>query len=205
MIINVFGKKRSGKSEVGKLLSNKFNLPTIAFAKKLKDLVKDCSGLDDSYKGMKGPYSRNVDIYILNKELKKFSYETLTQHEIDSIRAIEYGDVGDVQRNLIKFIGTEIFRTRNEYHWINHFRNEISKFDKGYICDDCRFFNEYNFIKSSGEGVIAIKVVNTKENIDNVDQHASEIDIDKFPYDYMIYNNHDGISKLEKSVNDLKI
>jgi hypothetical protein len=207
MIICLIGEKTSGKSEVGKILSKKFNLPTFALAKKLKDLIKDCSGLDDSYKEKEGSYPRNVDIYLINKELKKFNYDLLSQQEVDNIRAIEYYSIGEVYRNLLTYIGTEVFRSRNEYHWIDLFKLETDKFENGFICDDCRFLNEYHFIKTSyNESPITIKIIDSrvKNKVYTEDKHITEVEYEKIPYDYMIYNTHDGLQKLEENINKLK-
>jgi hypothetical protein len=206
MIICLIGEKTSGKSEVGKILSKKFNIPTFAFAKKLKDLIKECSGLDDSYKGKEGSYPRNVDLYIINKELKRFNYDMLSQQEIDSIKAIEYYPIGEVYRNLLTYVGTEIFRTRNENHWIYQFKAETDKFENGFVCDDCRFVNEYTFMDENYQTrPIVIKVVDGRKRVSSEDKHVTETEFEKIPAAYTLYNYHDGLDKLEEKVNKLKI
>jgi len=197
----LFGKKGSGKTEVAKILEKRLNLKRIFFAKKLKELIFNCSGLDDSFKEKKGSYQRNVDIYTLNKDLKKYGYSVLTQEENDHIRAIEYyPNVGDVYRNLLQYIGTNIYKSRNDFHWVNFFKNDAIAANNGFVCDDCRFVVEKNYIKNNFK-VKMIKVYSDDDNDD--DTHESETEQKDFPYDYLIYNSKDGLDKLEKTVVEL--
>jgi hypothetical protein len=208
MIIGLGGRIKSGKSTVAKILSEQYNLPIVAFAKKLKDLVTACSGLDDSYKGKKGPYNGNVDFSIINDELKKYGYSVLDQNEIDHIRAIEYHDVGDVYRYLLKYLGTEVFRSRNTNHWIDLFVNETTKgMDNGFICDDVRFPNEHHAIKTrfnrrnNGYFNVTMKIVSP--DAENNHNHDSEVLIDKIQFDKVFKNKHEGLDKLKDRLNNV--
>lgn len=200
------GKKRSGKTEISNYLSDNYKIPVIAFAKKLKDLVADCSGLNDSYKGKKGSYPRNIDYFVVNKELKKWGYGQLTENEIDHIRAIEYHDIGEVYRLLLNYIGTNIFRTRNPNHWIYALKKEVEKeeYSNGFICDDCRFLNEFEFLKNNYD-IISIKVTNSKQKTSNniSDSHISEVELENIKCQHSIVNEHDGVEKLINKIKNV--
>jgi dephospho-CoA kinase len=191
MIIGLCGKKRSGKNEIAKYLSNKLNIPIYSFADPLKDLVFEVSGLTDSDKENDELYEgKNFNIFPIKKELKKYKYDKLTEHEIDSLKAIEYFKISEIYRHLLQYIGTNIFRNRNEYHWINLFKNKFTYndiYNGSFIISDIRFINEYMFINSLPES----KCIKITRNFNNFnDNHISENEIDKIRFTYKFKNNY---------------
>ena len=105
-------------------------------------------------------------------------------------------------RQLLIDIGTGLGRTYNKDIWLDVFAHTIDKNkDKNYnmvILTDCRFINEFNFIK--GKGFFNIKIV--REDSSNIN-HISETEQDSIPeseFDAIIYNN----STLDHLSNEVK-
>jgi hypothetical protein len=192
MIIGLCGKKRSGKGEIAKYLSNKLNIPIYSFASPLKDLIFQISGLTDIDKDNNEYYTGKVfNLSPLKKELKKYNkYGKLTIEEIDSLKAIEYYKISEIYRYLLQYIGTNIFRNRNEYHWIQTFKNKFSYNEinnSDFIIDDIRFINEYRFINTLPNSK-CIKIIRNTNHYD--DNHISENEIDKVRFTYKFKNNY---------------
>jgi len=188
MIIGFSGKMRSGKTEAASYLSKKLNIPVFSFATPLKRLVLEMTGLDINSKNSDELYTGKViDLKPLKKELFKFKYDQLTINEIDHIKAIEYYKVGEIYRNLLQYVGTNIFRTRHPQHWCNVFMYEHKK-DSNFVVDDIRFANEYYLILNYKDSEV-FKIV--RETNENNDEHLSETEIDtvKFPRSKIIKNN----------------
>lgn len=208
MIIGLGGKKESGKSEAASYLSKKFNLKKVAFATELKKLIFDISGLDDSHKKDFNDYTGNVEFKIINSVLKKNGYSLLSQYEIDTITAIEYHKNADVFRLLCQYVGTEVFRKRNVNHWIDKFIESVKNLN-GFICDDIRFPNEHNIIKHkfNDSYIKTIKIISTKTknqtNNTNINNHDSEILLDKINFDITILNDHNGLNKYYNELDNI--
>ena len=197
MIIGLAGKKGTGKSEIAKYLSNKLNIPVYSFASFLKKLVFDISGLTDDDKENNNYYDgRNFNLIPLKKELKRCGYDKLSSEEIDSLKAIEYYRTAEIYRNLLQYIGTNIFRSRNEYHWINSFKNKYA-LDESYIVDDIRFFNEYNFINIQNNSK-CVKIERPDKK--NIDYHVSENEIDRVRFKYKFSNKTNNLLSLYNDI-----
>jgi len=197
MIIGLAGKKRSGKTEISKYLSRRLNIPIYSFATPLKRLVYNISGLTDIDKTNNNFYTGKVlNLDPLKRELKKFKYDKLTIENIDSIKAIEYCKICDIYRYLLQYIGTDIFRVRNSYHWVTCFRNAYH-LDKSYIVDDIRFINEFTYVNNQKESTCAkIENPTTKK----WDEHVSEIELDKIRFKYKFINKNNGLLQLYEDV-----
>ena len=197
MIIGLSGKKRSGKTEVAQYLSNKFNYNIYSFAAPLKKLVYSISGLTDIDKDNYEYYDGRIfNLDVLRKELKKNKYAPLTPEEIDTLKAIEYLKISDIYRNLLQYIGTDIFRSRNENHWIFKFKENLN--DNDFIVEDIRFLNEYLYISNLSNS-ITIKII---RNNTQYDSHISELEIDKIRFKYIFKNNFDNLIDLYNSLDN---
>lgn len=106
-------------------------------------------------------------------------------------------------RALLQFIGTEIFQNVFSPHvWINTVKFKLTGRD---IIADVRFIKEADFI-SDNNGVL-INIVNTKY-INKTDNHASEMELSGFKFNYTIIWDGDNkeylFNELVKFYNDIK-
>lgn len=199
MIIGLAGKKGSGKSTVSKYLSEKLNIPVYSFATPLKRIVNEMSGLTDNDKINEDYYTGRVfNLDPLKKELKKCGYDKLTIEDIDTLKAIEYLKVGDIYRNLLQYVGTNIFRARNINHWTIYFKSKYN-LDQSYIVDDIRFINEFTFINSQYNSK-CVKIVNPSTQ--KKDGHASETEQDKIRFKYKFINKNNGLVQLYNDIDN---
>lgn len=119
--------------------------------------------------------------------------EWAKEQEAYTIRGIKldmstYPKKSPTPRMLLQQIGTDLFR--NQLHpncWINATFANYTK-DDAWIITDCRFKNEAKAIRDRGGIVIRIN----RNNI-NIEKsiHQSEVDLDDYEFDYIIYNNSD--------------
>lgn len=193
MNVGLIGKYKSGKTTLANLLkerySQQYNVVIMPFAKYLKEIVTKCSGLDDSAKDNTDSFSGNIKLYKIDKDLKKYDYDLLTKKEEDTLKALEYLPTNEMYRKLLQFIGTDIYRKRNEYHWIQLFENDFNKikYNKNtrVIIDDVRFENEFQFALQNMDYVV--KIVRPSE--DKNDSHGSESEQDSFNVENIIIND----------------
>lgn len=113
-------------------------------------------------------------------------------------------------RKLLQWIGTDWGReTVNENVWVNIWKNEVEKFiGDGTIvfCDDCKFDNEAQVIKSLG-GII-IHVIRPDNNApeEAAKKHASENGVSDKYVDQVLVNSgteEEYLKKLEMLFNEL--
>ena len=193
MIIGLTGSKQSGKDTVANFLTHKLNIKKYAFGDELKPIVKQMSGLSDLDKNSTDSYPRNIDYFKLNKYLKKFNYNKLSDNEIDHIRAIEYHDKGTIYRLLLQYVGTNILRDRNSYHWINLLSRKLDK-STSFIISDIRFLNELHFVSALEDSVI-YKIVKKSTG---KDFHISENELNNVDFTNIIENDFDNVKLFEK-------
>lgn len=181
-IIALSGKKGCGKSIASEHINKIYNCHKLSFATPLKNAISEIFDF------------RNNECSDVNKK-----------------EVIDYR-WGISPRELMQKIGTEVFRDKIKeilpnlnmpYNniWISnmYFRikeiEEIHKYSiykhNTYIIDDCRFEDEYNFIKNLGGYVIRI---NRKEVYSKLDTHESEKGCS---FDFEVDNN--------TSIEDFKI
>lgn len=204
MNVCILGKKGSGKTTVANMLAVNKNKNIVRFARRLKEIITKCSGLTDNDKINTQYYKGRIDLNYLNKELAYYNYHHLTSSEIDNIKSIEYYTIDKVYRFLLQEIGTGIFRKRNEDHWLQFMNDDIFSSNNNFICDDCRFVNEYDFLKNFGK-CLFVRIINVYENDNEDDQHRSENELNGAKVDIMIYNNMTSLEELSKEVNKIKI
>jgi hypothetical protein len=194
MIYGFCGKKRSGKTEAAKYLSDRLGgLPIYSFATPVKELCSEMTGLSDIDKENNNEYTgRVIDIKPLKKEIAKWRYDQLTVNEIDHIRALEYYKCNEIWRNIMQYVGTNIFRSRNNQHWCNKF-NQAHKNETSFIVDDIRFRNEFfAIIHYADSKIYRIERPNTDD-----DNHVSETEMDNFKIqpEFVISNTSDNLVK----------
>lgn len=158
------------------LLENLHEVKIYAFADALKRIAIDVMGLPE-----KKVYGTNED----KEELTQFkwqdmpgvvtnkrTYDTLVANYPAVKRTMVYHQKGDMTiRDMLQFMGTEIFRRMYPGVWVDCLINKIEK--EGYrlalICD-VRFENEIKVIQNSNGIVVGL----TKDVFKSKDNHASE-------------------------------
>jgi len=98
----------------------------------------------------------------------------------------EQFETGEKPRKLLQDLGIKM-REIDEDVWVKYLLRIIKNLPKEFniTIDDLRFLNEYKALKNEGFFVVRI--------IRNVppspySNHQSEIEVDKMPYDWIIYN-----------------
>jgi len=98
----------------------------------------------------------------------------------------EQFETGEKPRKLLQDLGIKM-REIDEDVWVNYVLRKIKNLPKetNIAIDDLRFLNEYKALKNEGFFVVRI--------IRNVppspySNHQSELEVDKMPYDWIIYN-----------------
>lgn len=100
-------------------------------------------------------------------------------------------------RKLLQFLGTEWGRSLSPTIWIDIWKHEVKWIAENssehlVVCDDVRFDNEAEAIKSLGGIILQIKSDKTETRIDTkagIIGHASEGGIDLKHVDYIVENN----------------
>lgn len=170
-IIALAGRKQSGKTTCSEFIANQFigNVKIYNFADPLKkDICINILGLTyDQCYGTDDQKNELVNCFWNNKQM--------------------------TAREVMQFIGTDIFRTMQESVWTNATINKIlrDKLDLAIVAD-CRFPNEVESIKAVGG--IVIKLTRNPFN----SSHESEIALDadrynQLNFDLIIDNTNIGI------------
>lgn len=96
-------------------------------------------------------------------------------------------------RRLLQWFGTDVCRNVHDNIWVDSLVTTIK--NKSVITDvfgvtDCRFFNEYDVLKSL-KGQYKVIFVHVNRNLGNNEfsGHASEVDMSKFQCDVELDNN----------------
>ena len=177
MILGFAGRKQSGKTTCSEFVLKHFNGTTEPFSAKVYNFAD--------------PLKKDICMNILG-----LNYEQCYGEDIDknTMTDIKWGDRNLTAREVMQFIGTDIFRKMKTDVWTNATINKINQEKlKLAIIADCRFPNEVEAIKSAGG--LVIKLMRNPYNSD----HASEIALDIHNYnhenfDLVIHNDTLGIA-----------
>lgn len=162
-------------------------------------------------------FTTNVILPVLRKRKQNYlqlSFSDQIKINVMTKNNIDYSDVYETKtkssRQLLQTEGTDIGRAFDKDIWINYFDNWVRAFNfrgiSTFIASDCRFINEFDYIKKS-EGII-IKIVAPKRNnlrllqesngnqeaYDKISTHSSECDLDLLSdnmFDLVIYNDQE--------------
>lgn len=176
VLIGIIGKKGVGKSTCASYLTSRYGFHEKAMADCLKNICRELFLLDDS------------QINGVNKETVDARW-------------------GCTPRQMFQYIGTDLFR--NQLHvimpdvglnvFIHHFELWYANQSGNVVVSDIRFQNEADMI--IGLGGILIKL--DRHDIDNMDSHASETELDNITcYNYHIIND-DSLTDLYSKLDDI--
>jgi len=175
-IIAICGEKRCGKDVLARYIVEKYGYTRLAFADPLKKFVKLIFDFNDIQVG--------IDDIICDGTEK----DTIDERW------------GISPRNAMQFFGTEIFQNKvqelipniNKDFFANILLRKI-KDNKTYVISDIRFLHEYEKIKNLD--VTIIRIIRPTNN-SNTDEHISEQEFKKIPFDIEIVND----STIEKYI-----
>lgn len=178
-IIAFAGRKQSGKTTCSEFIAKYFN------------------GAIEPFNGAKiynfaDPLKKDICMNILG-----LTYEQCYGEDIDknTVTDIEWNGLKLTAREVMQFVGTDLFRKMKYDVWssatINKIKNEKPKLA---IIADCRFPNEVEAVRNAGG--IVIKLTRNPYNSD----HASEVALDENVYptsnfDLVIYNDNISIQE----------
>lgn len=114
---------------------------------------------------------------------------------VSSVHTPPQGFVKD--RKLLQWLGTNWGReTVGEHIWTDLWRAQVSQVHKDYpraliVCDDVRFNNEAQLVRSLGGVVVRMESNTSSRNIsgNGISKHASENGVDNSVIDAIIENN----------------
>lgn len=157
----------------------------------------------------------NVILPVLEKLERKYleiSFADQIKINVMTKNGIDYSDVymckTESSRQLLQTEGTEIGRAADKNIWVNYLDNWIKVFNfRGidtFVISDCRFMNEFDYIKNSSG--IMIKIIAPKRNnsrllqescgsleaYNKISTHRSECDLDSITddmFNLIIYND----------------
>jgi hypothetical protein len=209
MIIGVSGRKQSGKSTVGNLVYSFFMSQLdmsekIFLSESGEIIITDLYG-EKAYEGIFDPHNTASNDFLmskaftsLNKSIKIYNFaDTLKKDICINILGLDYNQCygSDEEKNqkthlvldnknlsareVMQFIGTDIFRSMYTNVWVDATLKKIIKEDIPVaIVTDCRFPNEVEAIKENGGKVIRL----TRDPFHS--DHISESILDKENYDW---------------------
>ena len=167
-IIAICGYKRCGKDTIADYVSNVYNYKHLKISYKVKELVKNLFNITDTD-------------YDNKKEIRN-----------------EYWGVSI--RQMMQFIGTDMFQFKIQElipdigrdFWIKSLLssdliNDIKNKKYNIVLSDLRFIHEYNKLKELNIPLVVIRVTNS--NVNNTDNHISELEHLNIPFDYEIKND----------------
>lgn len=211
LIVGLSGKKRSGKTYFGQYLEQNYGFTRIAFADRLKELLKthfdlelvkpedsDCSSKLKKIKELSKAYN-NIEIRrkLLDTLTELFDYK-IVYNFINTDRAKEFismikniKNTNDL-RQIYQYFGSDICRYIDNDIWIKEYDKKVKNcFNNLIVTDDIRFYNEYECIKKYKHLFIYVenKLLNNNNNI--VDTHISErVEQLKSFADFVVNNNY---------------
>lgn len=171
MIVSLSGPRGSGKSTVATYLVEKYGFIEETFAKPLKDFLNS--------------------LFVWNREMLEGKSEEMRQkrEEEDKWWSEKLNIPGFSPRKAMMTIGTEVMRNHFcENIWILSLERRLLSYgkNKNIVITDCRFKNEFNFLKSIGAHMIFIEREKTTGEIIS---HISERDLIGVEFDFKIENN----------------
>jgi dephospho-CoA kinase len=190
IVVGITGKRGSGKTTAARGLegfyvnsNSQVRYAHLNFADPLRQVAKTVYGLTDE---------EMLDSVLKEQPLDRYPFKS--------------------PREILQYIGTEMFRAYLDDTWIEAFRRRALEllaesnlygdpFYSGVVCSDVRFPNEADAIREMGGKII--RVVNPAlDRQDTASQHPSETSIDLIVPDWTIENSG-SIEDLQRAVRDL--
>lgn len=169
--IAIHGLAGSGKTTLANIIKNVYtdqgkSVHIQPLAKPLKDLLSDLLDIEESF------------------------------FEVQSLKNTVVGRYGKTPRQLMTYIGTDVFKELNPDIWIRKCKAELFKGSRDVlVVPDIRFIDEFDSFKKDGFVMIKIKRYGLKEF-----DHISEGGLPDNLFDHVIENTFDNITDLTRYV-----
>lgn len=159
----------------------------------------------------KAGHGKDASAKILKEKLEKLGKKTIIIHNADYLKFIckEYfgwnGKKTKAGRSLLQSIGTDKVRSKYPDFWIHAVTCFIVAFESDYdyfIIADCRFPNEYGYLKKCDLPIVSVRVNRIGfENSLTPEQrsHSSEVSLDNYQFDHVL-DVAEGIENLEENI-----
>lgn len=192
-----------------------------SYADTLKDICievmgldyEQCCGTDEQKNSLTNYYWEDMPGVITEVGLNELGAEIADRlsdiKEVCGRLGKYYDKIGNVvihkpgrmtAREVMQFVGTEIFRRMNKNIWVENCLRQIDTDGTDLaLIGDCRFVNEVEAVQKRGG-----KVIYLRRNDDDDSTHASENDLKNYKgFDAVIDNRNMSITDLSESVLDL--
>lgn len=169
IIIALCGLKRCGKDTLTEYVCNTYNFKHMKISSKLKDIIK------------------------ILFDFTPEQIEGNTKETIDSRWDI-------TPRNAMQFVGTDVFQFKiqdlmpsvGRKFWIRSFLKDVPQ-NQNIIISDMRFLHEYEellkYTSDNNFRFMVIKIIRNINNLEEKDNHISEIEYLDIPCNYIFENN----------------
>jgi hypothetical protein len=179
MIYLISGKKSSGKDTICSYINKKTLFPVLSFARPIKEITKHILKIPNYFFDQECKEKKLIKIHKYSKR------SSLDEHQFDpeiytsiSVRSIMQ-DIGQYFRDVY-----------SKDFWIETLINSVKKENlNSFIISDVRYNNEITKIKESFNDVISIRVERPSVQPNQYSKHLSEVELDNYPFDYVINNN----------------
>lgn len=163
MILGLSGYARSGKDSVADILVKDAGFVRVAFADKLREALYALNPIVAHGKTWGSP------LYL---------QPIIDVHGWDGVKETDFGP--EIRRLLQRF-GTEAGRNvLGDNIWVQAVLNSLDP-SKKYVATDCRFANEATAV----DQVWRV----TRPGVEPANDHVSEIGLDNWPFDRIVYND----------------
>ena len=191
MIIAMSGFARSGKDAAADHLVEKHGFVKLAFADILRDVLyalnpvttfnRDGTWTNDDYNFVMDQPTHHV--FTVQQIIDEYGW--------DNYKESPFGD--DIRR-LLQRLGTEAGRdTLGKNVWIDATLRDLDP-EKDYVISDARFLNEFKAVEDLGGVVLRVN----REGVGPANDHPSEIEALQYDFKFIIHNNSDLDSYLNK-------
>lgn len=159
----------------------------------------------------KAEAGKDTSAKLLKEKLEELGYSAVIYHYADLLKFICEkffgwdGQKNEEGRSLLQYVGTEVVRAKYPDYWVDFVKGLLKLFPNEWdfvIIPDTRFPNEIDLIKQEFD-CVAVRV--TRPNYENhltqeQRQHASEVALDAYMFDYEITNLGNMLS-LQEEIN----
>ncbi len=174
-IIGVSGYARTGKDELAAVLVEEYGYIRVGFADKLRDMLYALNPIVQAEFGFEFRDSWHGPAFIMLQEV-------IDTYGWDGYKESEFKE--EIRR-LLQRLGTEAGRqTLWDSIWVDAAFAKLPP-DAKVVVTDCRFKNEADAIRDRGGLLVRIH----RPGIGPINDHISEIGLDKYPFDYHIDND----------------